>query len=260
MSRQLVAVTIPIYKRYPDENELISLKQCFAVLHSHPIVFFAPMSLDITFYEDFCKSRSVFKVERFNDDYFKGIDGYNALMLSKHFYRAFNNYKYILIYQLDAFVFKDELEMWCKKGYDYIGAPYIFVDYDTYPIKVLTKFRKALKYMQSIFPGSYQYKRVGNGGFSLRKISKCLFLLNFKKLQPRLWTILMEDNFFSYWGNLMFTLFRLPEETEAAKFSIELDPQKTFDLIGKQLPFGCHAYLRYEPQFWSKYIPVKKTD
>lgn len=260
MSRQLVAVTIPVYKRYPDENELISLKQCITVLYKYPIVFFAPKSLDATFYENFCNGRAFVTIVRFDDEYFKDIAGYNAMMLSKQFYRAFDNYKYILIYQLDAFVFKDELEMWCKKGYDYIGAPYIFVDYDAYPIKVLVKFRRALGFMQKIIPGSYRYKKVGNGGFSLRNIRKCLFLLNFKKLQPRLWTILMEDNFFSYWGNLMFPIFRLPPDIEAAKFSIELDPEKTFNLIGKQLPFGCHAYLRYEPQFWRKYIPASFPD
>ena len=31
----------------------------------------------------------------------------------------------MLIYQLDAYVFKDELLNWANKGYDYIGAPWL---------------------------------------------------------------------------------------------------------------------------------------
>lgn len=29
-----------------------------------------------------------------------------------------------MIYQLDAWVFNDELSSWCSLGYDYIGAPF----------------------------------------------------------------------------------------------------------------------------------------
>ena len=60
----------------------------------------------------------------FNDTYFESIYGYNQLMLNVEFYEAFSK-KYILIYQTDAFIFKDDLNYWCEKDYDYIGAPWI---------------------------------------------------------------------------------------------------------------------------------------
>lgn len=44
-------------------------------------------------------------------------------MLEADFYRRFGKYKYMLIYQLDAFVFSDKLLDFCEMGYDYIGAP-----------------------------------------------------------------------------------------------------------------------------------------
>ena len=31
----------------------------------------------------------------------------------------------MLIYQLDAFVFQDDLAYWCQQNYDYIGAPWL---------------------------------------------------------------------------------------------------------------------------------------
>jgi hypothetical protein len=46
-------------------------------------------------------------------------------MLSIDFYKRFRDYKFILIYQLDAYVFRDELEYWCEQDYDFIGAPLI---------------------------------------------------------------------------------------------------------------------------------------
>jgi len=252
--QELVAVTIPIYKARITDDEILSLTQTIKVLGRYPIIFFAPASLDTSFYENYCGDKITFQVKKFNDDFFDGIPGYNRLMLSQEFYSSFINYKYILICQLDAFIFRDELEYWCKKGYDYIGAPYIYVDMDAYPIKVLTKYRRLLIFLNNHFPSSYTFKKVGNGGLSLRNVKKTLFLLRFKKLSPKIWETLMEDNFFQYWGNVVFPFFKLPNAIEAAKFSIELDAKKTFELIGSKLPFGCHAFLRYEPEFWKEHI------
>lgn len=248
--KELVAVTIPIYKSEIDKYELISLTQCIKVLSKHPIIFFAPNSLDTSFYESFCKDKISFRIERFDDEFFTGIPGYNKLMLSKQFYQRFTSFEHILIYQLDAFVFRDELEYWCKKGYYFIGAPYTFVDLDTYPIKFLTKYRTVLKFINRIGLGIYSYRHVGNGGLSLRHISKTLRLLRLCSKSASNWKSLMEDNFFMYWGNLLFPYFQLAPEKEAAKFSIELHPQKTYEMIGEKLPFGCHAFLKHDKDFW----------
>jgi hypothetical protein len=254
---RLVAVVIPVYKEIPDANELVSLGQVIKILKAYPVIFFAPQSLNTIFYEDFCAQQVSFQIRRFADKYFRDISGYNKLMLSKQFYRGFTAYKFIFVHQLDAYVFRDELDNWCRKGYDYIGAPYTFVDMDIYPIKVLTKYRALLKAIGKYLPWFYAFKQVGNGGLSLRNVKKTLLLLNFKSINPHLWTVLMEDNFFQYWGNLAFPFFRLPDVGEAARFSIELDAEKTFNAIGNKLPFGCHAYARYEPGFWKNYIDIK---
>ena len=42
-------------------------------------------------------------------------------MVSPLFYLNFKKYRYLLIYQLDALVFRDELLEWCSKEIDYIG-------------------------------------------------------------------------------------------------------------------------------------------
>ena len=80
---------------------------------------------------------------------------FNKLKESNLLYKKYKKYKYILFYELDAFVFRDELDYWCKKGFDYIGAPWngTHCYYDT-PIN-----------------------GVGNGGFSLRNIKSAIKLL-----------------------------------------------------------------------------------
>ncbi|WAC01876.1 DUF5672 family protein [Lacinutrix neustonica] len=105
--------------------------------------------------------------EVFPKHYFETVYGYNSLMLSDAFYERFLNFKYLLIYQLDAFVFKNELLQWCEKDYDYIGAPWI-ASPDTLLKKMLSIFNsKRKRERQKIF------FKVGNGGFSLRNIAKC---------------------------------------------------------------------------------------
>ncbi|MDB5109853.1 MAG: hypothetical protein JWR67_967 [Mucilaginibacter sp.] len=252
--QQLVAVTIPIYKEQPNHDELTSLNQCIKILSRYPVVFFAPESLNTAFYEHHCTGKITYIIKRFDDRYFNGITGYNQLMLSEDFYYAFINFKYILIYQLDAFVFRDELEIWCNKGYDYIGAPYIFVDLDNYPIKVFTKYRKLLKLLNRAGVLKYTFRHVGNGGLSLRHVKHTIRLLHLLKALVKKW-VLNEDSFFTHCGNLLFPFYKLAPEKDALKFSFEEKPDRAYEINNCEIPFGCHAYLRYnDNNFWTSLL------
>jgi Protein of unknown function (DUF5672) len=251
---ELVAVTIPIYKETIDEDELISLTQCLKILKRYPIIFFAPKSLNISYYENFCAGKIDFRIKRFDDEYFLSIDSYNKLMLSVGFYYRFKDYKFILIYQLDAFVFRDELDYWCKKNYDYIGAPYLFVDLDKYPISILTKYRKFLRILNKLKIITYTYRHVGNGGFSLRNIRKTILFLKIFRNKSKKWQ-LNEDSLFTHYGNLIFPVYKLAPEKEALNFAFESEPAEAYKINLQQLPFGCHAFSKPEnKKFWKKLI------
>ena len=87
------------------------------------------------------------------------------LWMSKQFYfRFLPNYKYMLIYQLDAWVFTDNLQEWCDKGYDYIGAPFLSIVKKNSPRVI--------------------FKGVGNGGLSLRRIQYCIDVLSLPRYLP----------------------------------------------------------------------------
>ena len=257
--KELVAVTIPIYKQNISEEELASLTRCLNILGKYKIIFFAPASLDTSFYENFCHNKIDFAVERFADDYFIDIPGYNRLMLSTAFYKRFNNYKYILIYQLDAYVFKDELTYWCNKNYSYIAAPGInFIDITVGKkqkggTQFLSRYTYVYNVLNFLHISNYKFRHIENGGFSLRKVSSFITLLTVLKKRAEKWPI-NEDTFFMYLFNILFFLFKLPEELTALKFSFEQNPRNCYKLNNYRLPFGCHAFNKYDPDFWAEFI------
>ena len=117
-------VVIPVYKAVPKLTELASFRQCIKVLKSFDLCLVTYEELDLTVYKGIAKEYSKeIKVKCFERHFFASVTGYNKLCYNIDFYSAFRNYDYMLIYQLDAWVFRDELQMWCEKGYDYIGSP-----------------------------------------------------------------------------------------------------------------------------------------
>lgn len=259
--KKKVAITIPIYKETPSDIEMKSFIQCLTIFQKYDIYIFTHKNLNFKNY-DSCKKGSQIHYIFFHENYFKSIDGYNKLMLSPSFYKAFSNYEYILIYQLDAWVFKDELQYWCNQKYDYIGAPI---------------------YQNNKLIG------IGNGGFSLRKVDYCLKVLKYPKFLPfiKLQNIKLiqdkqnrkillplkllgwhnnisyfknrinEDLFFSLYAKLSFLNTNIPEFNDAIKFAFEKNPSKLYIRNSLQLPFGCHAFMKYEYiDFWKEHIKL----
>lgn len=256
--KEQVAITIPIYKEIIDNAELNSLNQCLKVLHKYPIIFFCPLLFDISFYEKLCEGKINFKTERFDNEYFTGTEGYNKLMLNAGFYRRFNHYKFILIYQLDAYVFRDEVMFWCNQNYDYIAAPLINfekqrVEIKDSKIKFLSRYSLIYKILNRLHLSDYKFRHIENGGLSLRKVSTFITLLYFLKSKALKWPM-NEDTFYMYWFNIFFFIWKLPTELSALKFSFEKHPQECYELNNFQLPFGCHASEKHDPKFWNEFI------
>lgn len=234
---QQVAVVIPVYKSTLSGNEGLSLRQAKNVLGTYPIVFICPENLSL---DNYLKIIPDAEVKQFSNDFFQDVAGYSRLLLSPDFYKTFLDFEYILIYQTDAYVFRDELTAWCKKGYDYIGAPWI----ERPP---LVKGKPKVD-IQNWFIG-----RVGNGGFSLRKVKS--HYNNTRFFRPIL--RFMEKNEDMFWGLFLYWLnpfFKRPKWQEALHFAFEMNPKKSFELTNHQLPFGVHAWEKYDKKFWEEFI------
>ena len=220
------AVVIPVYKETLNELEKISLAQVQKVLGNYQIIFVAPEDLEIEYLISGCR------VYYFPKQFFQNKVAYNLLMMLPAFYDAFLDYEYILIYQLDAFVFSDMLEYFCSLGYDYIGAAW-------YPLRKIECNGKIYKI------------GVGNGGFSLRNVAKCYnLLLNHQNLILENQNM-PEDNLFSLCGALYPDEFKVAPLKIAYKFSVEVLPNHFVKKNGGELPFGCHDWYKSDANFFT---------
>lgn len=261
-----VIIAIPVYKPQPNDYELLALRRCLHILKRYPICLFHPEGLDLSAYETiFRQAEKEFRHESFAPSFFESQRGYNHLMMTPGFYERFQAWDYLLIYQLDAYVFSDQLEEWCAKGYDYVGAPF-------------------MKLNRSI-----DWENAGNGGFSLRRISSFIRLFQqhtgplltakglwrfnryrgpLHRLPLTLWGMCgfknRLDDYLSNWETLNEDLlyamladstakWNIPDSRTAMFFSFEEQPSRLYQASG-QLPFGCHAFLRNE--FESFYQPI----
>lgn len=259
LSKLKYAIVVPVYKQNLTEFEEIALNQCFKVFQGCSIIAIKPEKLLLSEHRF---SRSVY----FDDSYFESVFGYNKLMLSASFYTQFNEYDYILIYQLDAFAFSNQMDFWCSKGYDYIGAPWL------YKHNHYSQFKTFKEHLRSYFHRRYNLlgksgqpaldkqlnNQVGNGGFSLRKIETFINICQVYKTQISEYeqfenSIFNEDIFFSIELNRRKRIVKIPSYKEAINFAIETEPEKAFKLNGDKCPFGCHGWEK-NINFWRPYF------
>lgn len=277
-----VCITIPVYKPLEGlkPSEHISWKQCLHILGGYTICLIHPPHLVLTGYTQALVAAGVaYTSTAFPAPYFANIAGYNQLLLSRFFFEQFVAYEYMLLYQLDAYVFEDRLPEWCAKGYSFVGAPWF----------------------EGFVPPLAEARlwKVGNGGFTLRRIPDCLRVLNsFAVL--RSWSVLTHEHLKQYrisdWQTLprlmkrlllgnnthwcfndygryapdkqedyfwgvecaeRFSWYNVPTPQEALAFSFEVHPYKMYELNNYRLPMGCHAWEKYGPEFWRQFIDYK---
>ena len=235
-SKQSVVIVVPIYSTELLWHEKISLERLYVVLPHYPIVFAAPEGLELP---DWLRHGN--EVAGFPGEFFTSVAAYSRLLLSQQFYARFRDFEYMLIYQLDAFVFVDLLQEFCSLGYDYIGGPW-----------------QLQNSLQQVRPGKYKIYHVGNGGFSLRRIEACCRLLAKCQGNPRYdgWG---EDTFWGIAGH-EDSEFRLAPLRIAYAFSIDTLAERCYRKNGSQLPFGCHGWPRFSRDFYLRAMAACDID
>ena len=262
MEKNQVVIVIPIYQTLINEFEHISLQQCMAVLGHYPIVAVAPESLDIKELE---QAYGIQTVARFDDSYFEGIDGYNRLMLSPEFYERFLSYKYLLICQLDVYVFFDQLLQWCSEGYDYIGAPWIpSAKYNNPFYRLELTINQFIFRLFSINNSRSNYYQTGNGGFSLRNIQAFFDITcsdqkeikDFLKHQSYRYA---EDVYWGIYANRKRERVSIPSYKVSMSFAFENHPKLLYKYNKEKLPFGAHAWYKGgRLDFWRPFVSQLK--
>lgn len=265
MINNKVAIVIPTHKQTIDLNESISLKQCQKVLGNYDTFLMYPSGIDITAYKILAPNLQFISIP---PHWMSSHKNYSLLMTDLYFYNQFIDYQYVLTYQLDCFVFRDELIQWCDKGFDFIGAPWFenfgstgsknlwAVGNSGFCLRKVESFRKVLKEWHCI-NGFYMWIKILLQNIKALQLKNFLYNLKFKNFTSYR---TVEDIFWGIHVSRFFPWFKVASIDESIKFSFEVNPSCLYELNNFKLPFGCHAWTLYEPDFWQKFIDQKNSN
>lgn len=196
----------------------------------------------------------------FADHYFESTDTYSTLLLESGFYQCFLNlgFEYSYIFQLDCYLFRDELQYWVNVGYDFVGSPILATNSDW-------------------GPNLDQLDYVGNGGFSLRNNRTLSRVLDqegpYKEIYQKYKDILFyktlpknshkryidfEDIYICQLLSRYFKI-KIPRASVAAHFALDRNPWVAQDKYEVDLPMCCHNWILF-CKHWVQYIDELKAD
>ncbi len=268
---KMVAIVVPISNRAElTADEEISLRHLRHFLGGYDKFLIAPRGLKFQL--------PGFQTLHFSRKFFGSARAHSRLLYRQEFYKKFRNYKYILMQHLDALVLSDQLMEWCGTDVDYIGAPWIpgpgnaswltapgvgsgglalmkvesilnvlHERYRTDPAKywddqladVFKVIASILVYPKRLTPSWLQ-------GRSTQRLSQ--------RLQNLEVIVRHNDSFWSYDAVKYVPSFRIPDWKTALGFAFEEGPRQCFELNGRRLPFGCHAWPKFDRTFWEPYL------
>lgn len=140
-------IVIPSYKEKLEGNDKLSFDRSIEIFgKNRPIKVLIPSNISSEFYDSYGSMIETIRVDSKN---MESIDSYSNMLCNKDFWSLFADFEYALIYQTDCWVFEDKLDYFIDMGYDWYGAPWPFWN-----------------------------NQVGNGGLSLRKVSKMIEIVD----------------------------------------------------------------------------------
>ena len=218
-----IAIVTVGYKESLTDDEIISFERCLRVFNKRDIFMITPDNIDLYGYEYVINNANKpVTFLKFDANWFKSVNTYSKLLVQKSFYELFLDYKYILIYQLDCYAFKDNLDYFINLDYDYYGAAWTW---------------------------SNVYKCVGNGGLSLRKISAFIENIGTRKdldyINSEECNDFIEDLAFC---NGFFPLKNICTFDVAEQFSFETTAcwRNPSEMNINDFPMGMHGFTKPE--------------
>ena len=220
-------------------------------------------------------------MEYFSAEFFNGISKYNELLTSSFFYEKFVDSSHILICQLDCLVFRNELTLWAEKGFDYIAAPWFQKYLETPEAGLwrvgnggfsLRNVQSHLRVLNKRIPKGFFYPKHGAEPWIITSPESELGM--YEAMVPwyiqhspfTKWVTIEqelrrfprnEDLFWSLEAPKFDSTFRIATAEEALPFAFEMAPRWCFEKNGNMLPFGCHAWARYDREFWIEVLEQK---
>ena len=230
---------IPIYKSDLSTTEKASLTQlCKIIQNKFEICLICPEDLNLREYVDIADKYSVKLSTLFcAKQYFMGTASYSYMCETADFYKCFSEYKYLFIYQLDGWIFEDDVQKYLDLDVDYIGSPWN--------------------------GGSFNLScdTIGNGGVSLRKVQKFIDVCNsFTPEDYEKDWVKTEDLFFCKTMKAKAN-FKLPTVQAGSNFSLcGLWGRFMTKYNDGKLPMCLHGWHRDYSSYWKKYINLDEFE
>ncbi|MBX3254666.1 MAG: hypothetical protein KF862_11040 [Chitinophagaceae bacterium] len=264
-----VCVVIPVHKPEMTYYEKVSLNACCRHLKNHDCFLVYPQQMDIAQY---LRIHPGVIAKPVPAAWLSSVDCYNRMKVGIDFYRLFSNYRFMLTYELDAYIFSPDLENHRAFEFDFIGAPifegFIAAGHDARFLGCLNSgfsmrnIQSCMYVMNNIHIIKRQWKlfKFFKSNFSVTR--KILLLLKWKKLpvfEHDHWVAYMKEQYFHediFWSELipvLFPFFRIADFRSACSFSFEVNARSLYELTGRQLPLGCHAWAKFM-DFWDDHI------
>lgn len=234
-------VFVPYYKQELTALERFCLEKSIDTLReSFDIVLACPIGIKPPSYSG-CTTIA------FSANHFADVSSYCRWLLEPEIYQFSLLYDYMLILQLDAIVFKNDLNKWCSMGFDFVGAPWSGRVSFSYRFKSRPNLNAEVTRLD-----------VGNGGLCL--INPRSFL-GLQRLYPDVfleWYTLTGPNagqeaLYCFLGERT-PFFKMPTKEQASLFSLELDARNWIN-INNELPLGFHAMFKYDADLWRELFP-----
>jgi hypothetical protein len=247
----------------PSSAEALSLKQCATILAKHPIKLVCPAGLDVSRYLEIAPNMVP---DFISPHHLSGKDEYNYLKCLPWLYERYAHFDFMLTYELDSFVFEDQLEHWCNQGWDYIGAPWfegyyecslhsrmIGVGNSGFSLRNIQTVRKALRAFRLS-----RLKELNKAWLERRQTLRGALAeaLNFRNMLGKAFQELgcvHEDFFWCYTIPRIYPKFRIPSPISAIPFAFEANPRMLHFLNGYRLPFGAHKWSALDAMFWKRF-------
>jgi hypothetical protein len=267
-----VAVVVPLSNRqeFLPEEEL-SLRHLCHYLAPYDKYFVAPAGSPVR--------RDGFTTRHFPRKFFGSGPAHGNLLLWRPFYASFRSYTYIFLYHLDSLVFSDDLLSWCRAGYDYIGPPWMPCADTPWVVEPRVGNGGCTLYRVASICQVLETRHRREPRTRLVD----LVARNFERLEP-LYGVLARaqrrhphrfidrvlqhrartrdplahgtctDQFWSLQAHQYMPSFRVAPIDAALSFAFEAGPRECFERNGGRVPFGCHAWARYDRAFWEPFL------
>ncbi len=266
-----VVILIPLSTR-PDltEVEQISMRQIRHYFGKYDKVLLAPEGMKV--------HHEGFDVKHLPTRFFGSVANHGRMLITPQFYQQFEDYEYIFFHHLDALAFSDQLEEWCSKDIDYIGPPWIntpdspWVDRPRvgnggFSLLRIQKLLEAFRIRHRAEPITYwldlfnywvtpswvgvlmQMRKV----FPLSLIAKRI-LKEWEETEDPCPSNRNSDIFWSDMAAYYLPDFKVASVADGLRFAFEVSPRVCLELNDGNMPFGCHAWPRYDREFWEPFI------